>query len=147
MVHQRNTIRHAAADLECIGFGKRKGRKAKRTPRMKNRSKDLLSILREIISALLARRRKIQSKENIQIEEHLTLQEIRKYRSLTQADLAEAMQVTQTQISEIESRSDMYVSTVRRQVEAMGGKLKLVVCFPGEDDLVALSGVGDLTKR
>ncbi len=139
MAYQRN--------LERIGFSKLgKARKARRPSRMKKRSNVLLSILREIISALLAtRRRNIQSEVSLLIKRHLTLQEIRKYRSLTQADLAEAMHVTQMQVSEIESRSDMYVSTVRRQVEAMGGKLKLVVSFPDEHP-VALSGVGDLTR-
>jgi hypothetical protein len=137
LTHQRNTIRHAFADLERIGSSKL--RKARRPSRMKKQSNVVLTILREIISALLATRRR---EVTPLVEEHLTLQELRKIRLLTEADLAEAMDVTQMQVSEIESRSDMYISTVRRQVEAMGGKLKLVVSFPGEHP-VALSGVGD----
>ena len=131
-----------ATDLQRIGFGKPvKARKARRPSRGKKRSSGLLTIFREMLSALFAIRHR-----NTQSEVHLTLQEIRKRRSLTQTDLAEAMHVTQMQVSEVENRSDMYVSTIRRQVEAMGGKLNLVVSFPGEHP-VALSGVGDLTKR
>jgi len=88
----------------------------------------------------------IQKKVNLPINEHLTLLQIRERRALSQADLAAIMHFTQTQVEEIEARSDMYVSTLRRQIEAMGAKLDLVVYFPGEQPVI-LRSVGDLTTR
>src|SRR5947207_2083516 len=53
----------------------------------------------------------------------LPLQELRHARELTQATLAETMECGQDEISKLERRADMLVSTLRRYVEAMGGQL------------------------
>jgi transcriptional regulator with XRE-family HTH domain len=74
----------------------------------------------------------------------MTLQELRKTRAITQADLAKKLGVAQKQISELENRTDMHISTVRRQVEAMGGELKLVAKFPGRKKPITLPGIGSL---
>jgi DNA-binding XRE family transcriptional regulator len=101
----------------------------------------------ELINSLpAARRRKIEKRAAQLIQEEMSLQELRKSQAMTQARLAKAMHVAQKQVSEIESRTDMHISTVRRQVEAMGGKLELVVSFPNRKPVV-LSGLGDLTVR
>jgi len=44
--------------------------------------------------------------------------------------------VGQDTISRIERRSDMLLSTLRRYVEAMGGKLQLVAEFPNRPRMV-----------
>jgi DNA-binding XRE family transcriptional regulator len=101
----------------------------------------------DVIRSLPAvRRRKIEKRARLLIEEEMTLRELRKSRAMTQAAIAKAMKIAQKQVSEVESRSDMYVSTVRRQVEAMGGKLLLVVELPGKNPVV-LSGLGDFAAR
>lgn len=46
------------------------------------------------------------------------------------------MDVGQDTISRIERRSDMLFSTLRRYVEAMGGKLELVAEFPDRPRMV-----------
>jgi hypothetical protein len=44
--------------------------------------------------------------------------------------LAEALETDQGNISKLEQRTDMYISTLRRYVEAMGGTLEIVAKFP-----------------
>lgn len=63
----------------------------------------------------------------------LPLQGIRRARHLTQEQLAEALEATQPEISKIERRTDLYISTLRRYVEAMGGTLDIVARFPDGD--------------
>ena len=63
----------------------------------------------------------------------MELQALRKSRQVTQVDLAKAMQVEQAAVSKLEHRDDMYVSTLRSYVQALGGELKLVASFPDGD--------------
>ena len=63
----------------------------------------------------------------------MQLQELRKARNVTQVDVAKAMSVEQAAISKLERRDDMYVSTLREYVKALGGELKLVASFPDGD--------------
>lgn len=76
------------------------------------------------------------------ISEQATLQQLRKARALTQTQLAKVLGKDQVSISQIEKRADMLLSTLRGYVEAMGGKLDLVVAFEGRAP-VHLSGLGE----
>jgi hypothetical protein len=58
------------------------------------------------------------------------------------ATLAEAMECGQDEISKLERRADMLVSTLRRYVEAMGGKLDIVATFPEGE--VRIPNLGEL---
>ncbi len=58
------------------------------------------------------------------------LQELRKSRQVTQVDVARAMNIEQAAVSKLERREDMYLSTLRDYVRALGGELKLVASFP-----------------
>jgi transcriptional regulator with XRE-family HTH domain len=60
----------------------------------------------------------------------MPLHELRRARQLSQEQLAEELGATQPEISKMEHRTDMYVSTLRRFVEAMGGQLEIVARFP-----------------
>ena len=60
----------------------------------------------------------------------LQLAELRQARSKTQVEVAEAMASQQAAVSKLERREDMYLSTLRQYVEALGGELKLVASFP-----------------
>src|SRR5271168_5523595 len=64
------------------------------------------------------------------IEEEMTLRDLRKAHELTQQRVAEALHISQDGVSRIEKRSDFLLSTLRSYIEAMGGKLRLVVEFP-----------------
>jgi DNA-binding XRE family transcriptional regulator len=63
----------------------------------------------------------------------MTLQELREARRLTQENLAKVLGVKQASVSKIEKRTDMYLSTLRSFVQAMGGDLMLVAHFPDGD--------------
>ncbi len=62
--------------------------------------------------------------------ESLPLDEIRKAIGLTQAELADRMDVQQSSVSKTESAADMYISTLRRYIEALGGTLHITAEFP-----------------
>ena len=64
---------------------------------------------------------------------NMQLQELRKARHATQVEVARAMNVEQAAVSKLERREDMYVSTLREYVRALGGELKLVASFPDAD--------------
>jgi transcriptional regulator with XRE-family HTH domain len=63
------------------------------------------------------------------IAEEMTLRDLRKARSLTQEKMAELLQIRQENVSRIEHRTDLLLSTLREYIEAMGGELDLVVKF------------------
>ena len=60
----------------------------------------------------------------------MALTELRQARRLSQDELATTLQINQAAVSKMEKRTDMYLSTLRRFIEAMGGKLEIVARFP-----------------
>lgn len=56
---------------------------------------------------------------------------MRRARALTQTQLARALDVSQAQVSRIESQADLYLSTLESYLGAMGGHLELVGVFDG----------------
>ena len=60
----------------------------------------------------------------------ITLKELRQAFELTQQQLAETLKINQAAISKMESQSDMYISTLRKFLKAMGATLKIVAEFP-----------------
>ncbi|MDD3609405.1 MAG: XRE family transcriptional regulator [Halothiobacillaceae bacterium] len=75
--------------------------------------------------------------------EEMPLQELRQARGLSQKMLAEVLHVRQPAIAKLEKRTDMYISTLRSHIEAMGGHLEVVARFP--DGEVRISNFSDLT--
>ncbi len=59
----------------------------------------------------------------------LPLQELRQARALSQQELAEVLGLNQATVSKLECRTDMYLSSLRRFVEAMGGSSKSARAF------------------
>ena len=66
----------------------------------------------------------------------MALQELRQTRHLTQQELAEILRVNQAALSKMENQTDIRVSTLRKLLGAMGGKLKLVAEFPDGDIVI-----------
>ena len=87
----------------------------------------------QVLSTLPAKRR---AKIERRASELATLKDLRQAVEQTQEDLAVSLGVGQDTISRIERRSDMLLSTLRRYVEAMGGKLELVAEFPDRPRMV-----------
>lgn len=79
-----------------------------------------------------AARARVQAKTRRLLAEML-LPELRRRTGMTQTQLARSLGIRQPTLSRIESRSDMQVSTLTRIVEALGGKLDIVVHLPGGD--------------
>ena len=72
----------------------------------------------------------------------MPLNELRQARGLTQATLASLLHVEQPSIAKMEKRTDMYLSTLRNLVQAMGGDLVLTAKFP--DGEVRINNFSDL---
>ena len=64
------------------------------------------------------------------IIEEMPLQQLRNARQMTQTRLAEVLEMDQGNISKLEKRTDMYLSTLRSYIEAMGGALEIRAVFP-----------------
>ena len=60
----------------------------------------------------------------------MPLHELRRARGLSQKMLAEPLRVQQPAIAKLEQRTDMYISTLRSHIEAMGGELEITARFP-----------------
>ncbi len=60
----------------------------------------------------------------------MPLSELRQARGMSQQMLAEILNVQQPSVAKIEKRSDVYLSTLRSHVEAMGGELEIIARFP-----------------
>lgn len=86
------------------------------------------------------RRKKIDARAAQLIAEEMTLRELRRARKLTQVRMARKLGISQDGVSRLEKRSDLLLSTLRKAVEAMGGRLSLVAEFPDHPPVV-LSGI------
>jgi len=77
-----------------------------------------------------------------QMREELALEELRVAMDLTQVDLAKRLKTNQANISKLERRTDMLLSTLSGYVAALGGKLQLTAQFKtGEVRSVRLKGL------
>lgn len=65
-----------------------------------------------------------------QMAREMPLFELRRARDLSQANLANVLNVSQAAVSKLERRTDMYISTLRSHIQAMGGELEVVAKFP-----------------
>lgn len=72
----------------------------------------------------------------------MPLYELRQARGLSQKMLAEVLHVQQPSVAKIERRTDMYISTLRSHIEAMGGELEVIARFP--DGAVKITNFSDL---
>ncbi len=61
------------------------------------------------------------------------LREIRQARALTQTEIGALLGMTQSEVSKLEGRADLLLSTLRRYVAATGGELNLTVTYPDSD--------------
>jgi predicted transcriptional regulator len=97
--------------------------------------------VRELTKNFTPERRARVASKAAALEEAMTLEELRKARSFSQEEVAEALAVGQPAVAKLEKRSDMHVSNLRRYVEALGGRLEITAHF--EDATVVISHVGE----
>lgn len=91
------------------------------------------------------RRQKIETRFQEQLLEYNTLQELRKALNLTQEEVATSLTIRQVNVSKMEKRSDIKLSTLREYLAALGGSLRLVVDFPDQPS-VLIQGLGELDE-
>ncbi|VGO13493.1 Putative antitoxin HigA2 [Pontiella desulfatans] len=78
---------------------------------------------------------KIKIKTEV-LKNELALKELRQAMELTQEELAKELHVNQAAVSKFESQSDIYISTLRKILFAMGGELRIVAHFDDGDVLI-----------
>jgi predicted transcriptional regulator len=66
------------------------------------------------------------------IAEEATLRQLREALERSQVEVAKQLHIKQAAVSKLERRTDMYLSTLRGFIEAMGGKLEIVAHFPNQ---------------
>jgi DNA-binding XRE family transcriptional regulator len=110
----------------------------------KRRSKNMTRQLEDFLKTFTpAKQAKIQTRARALIEDELTLRALRQAHDLTQERMAELLGVKQENISRMERRADLLLSTMSSYIEAMGGKLKLVAEFP-ERSPVVIKNLSDI---
>ena len=87
----------------------------------------------------------ITTRAKQRLEEYKNLQALRKAAGLTQETMSKALDMSQGNLSRLERNSDMLLSTLKRYVQAAGGKLNLTVELPDKPP-ISLSGLGDLIE-
>jgi hypothetical protein len=71
---------------------------------------------------------RVRARVDVQLEE-LTLKAMRQALALTQTEVSRSADMTQSELSRLENRTDHLTSTLRRYVEALGGKLEITAVF------------------
>lgn len=79
------------------------------------------------------------------IRQEMALAELRQALSFTQSTLAESLGVGQAEISKIENRTDIFISTLKRFLEAMGGELEIRAKFP--DRAITITNFSSLIEK
>jgi DNA-binding XRE family transcriptional regulator len=98
----------------------------------------------EIMAALPEnRRRKIEARTQELVGEVEGLKALRQLAERSQEQMAASLGVKQPSVHKIERQTDLYLSTLRRFVEAAGGTLELRIELPGKG-VMHLTGLGDL---
>jgi transcriptional regulator with XRE-family HTH domain len=84
----------------------------------------------ELRKKMSAERRARNEKETERLLAEMPLQQLRAARELTQQQMAKLLEVNQSEVSKIEKRTDMYLSTLASYIRAMGGTLEVRAVFP-----------------
>jgi predicted XRE-type DNA-binding protein len=75
-------------------------------------------------------RERVEARYQALKQEVESLSQLRQIAGKAQLDIATALNIKQPSVSKIEKQTDIYLSTLRSYVEAIGGKLDLVVKLP-----------------
>lgn len=100
--------------------------------------------LDEVVAAMPAERRaRIEARVAEQLREIEGLKALRKLAQRSQEQIAQSLGVKQPAVVKIERQADLYLSTLRRFIEAAGGTLELRIELPGTGAFT-LTGVGEI---
>jgi transcriptional regulator with XRE-family HTH domain len=94
-----------------------------------------------------ARKARVASRVS-ELKADMALHELRQARERSQEDLARELKVGQPAVAKLERRADMYVSNLRRYIEALGGSLEITARFPeGSVNIVNFGELSDPQGR
>jgi len=96
----------------------------------------------ELRKRMSSERRTRNAEAAKQMLSEMALHELRRARERSQEELARELKVGQPAVAKLERRTDMYVSNLRRYVEALGGSLEITAHFP--DTTVSITNFRDL---
>jgi len=83
------------------------------------------------LTAKFSRERRARVAERVaELKSEMALAELRQARERSQEELARTLKVKQPAVAKLEKRADMYVSNLRRYIEALGGSLEITATFP-----------------
>lgn len=102
-------------------------------------AKKFRDLVNETMTAEQQKRAKV---ETARLLAEMPLYELRHARKLSQETLGKILGKGQASVSKLERRADMYVSTLRSMIAAMGGELDIIARFP--DGAVRINQFGDL---
>ena len=102
------------------------------------------TVAEKIAGLPVDRQERIHARAKDLIAEELTLQQLRKARNKTQVAVARKLNIGQDTVSRYERQADLLLSTLQRYVEAVDGKLSLLVEFPDREP-IRIAGFGELS--
>lgn len=85
---------------------------------------------KELQDRMPAASRAASDAEYHRLIDEMSLHELRKARELTQVKVAEELHIGQGDVSKLERRADMYVSTLAGYLQAVGADLEIRAVFP-----------------
>lgn len=92
------------------------------------------------------KRQQVEERTQALIAEEMSLRELRDGLNQTQLTLARRLGIKQENVSRIENRDDLLLSTLARYVGALGGKLSIVVEYPGRAP-IKVTGIDALEDK
>jgi hypothetical protein len=103
--------------------------------------------LDEMIAALPAEgRAMVEARTAELVAEEKTLQDLRRAMKKTQSAVAKKLKIKQENVSRLEGRADLLISTLEQYVSALGGKLHFVAEFPDRPP-VRIRRIGNLADQ
>jgi predicted XRE-type DNA-binding protein len=85
---------------------------------------------RKLMEQMPAESQERIAKKAAELMAEMPLYELRQARLLSQEQLANLLHIKQPNISKLEKKTDMYISTLRSFINAMGGELEIIAKFP-----------------
>jgi DNA-binding transcriptional regulator YiaG len=85
---------------------------------------------RQLRAGMSAAAKAVSAAEHSRLVEEMSLYQLRKARELTQTKIAGELNMGQGDVSKLERRADMYVSTLASYLQAVGADLEIRAVFP-----------------
>lgn len=93
------------------------------------------------------RRRRVEARTAGLVADEMTLRELRRAIGKTQAEVAAKLHMKQENVSRVEQRTDVLLSTLARYVDALGGRLRLTVEFKGRQPMQITTLAGLMSEE